>query len=167
MCFLHAEIHCHTSVHSSSGTPLERACWDHIICLHCVKTQPCLVLQPAGIISFVCIAWRHDLVWCCSLLGSHHLSALHEDMALTLQVQGAGRHHCSGCCRCDHFVFGSVVLVGCAANHICRESSLLPRALSILLPFFAFLSGTVYCGASVYLCPSVCVHLHHLLVLWV
>ena len=55
LCFLHAEIHCHTSVHSSSGIPLERACWDHIICLHCVKTQPCLVLQPAGITSFVCI----------------------------------------------------------------------------------------------------------------
>ena len=104
--------------------------------------------EPARLTSFVCIAQRHGLLWCC-------------------QIHRAGRHHCGCCCRCDHLVLGSLVLIGRVANYICRESGLLQRALIVLLPFFAVLTGTVYSGASLYLCPSVCVHLHHLLVLWV
>ena len=38
--------------------------------------------EPVGVMSFVCIAWGQALIWCCSLLGSHHVSALRADRLL-------------------------------------------------------------------------------------
>lgn len=66
-----------------------------------------------------------------------------------------------------HSIFGSLVLPECAASCISRESGVLQRAVILLLQFCAVPTGTVYRGASIHICPSMCLQLHCLLVLWV